>query len=235
VSARSILTQLTAVRSFDELIAGIESEFERIYSECAASLTNTGLPDVEMTVGGWSEASKEFQVYAIASCDGADRIAAEEFDAETLAMPDAAFKLKRHHDVVCVAPNIPVSAVSAAYGRSLASVDDIPDIEEFAIVLLELQRARLISNGSGLQPCCNVGGFGQVTTITCDAVSSRIICRWPDQVGEMMCPQPIDWPAWRRSRQSAAMANAMQGTEGMSKLKRDMLAKKAAKGKLRVV
>lgn len=235
VAARGMLTNLTRVATFDAMVADFELEFEREFEHCASALTDTGLPDVEMMFGGWSEAAQEFQVYMISSCDGADRIAAEQLEArQGLAMPDAAFKLKRLEDVAAIAPNVPVSEISIAYGRPLASIDDIRDIDEFGIVLLELQRARLISNAPGLSPCCNIGGFGQVTTITRDAVSSRIICRWPDQVGEMMCPRPIDWPAWRRARQSARVASVLDDTEGLSKLKRDMLARKAAKGKLRV-
>jgi hypothetical protein len=57
---------------------------------------------------------------------------------------------------------------------------------------------------------------------------------WPeDRVESVITPRAIDWVRWRAARLSAkAIATAPAGT---SKLKRDMMARKAAKGTLRLV
>lgn len=62
------------------------------------------------------------------------------------------------------------------------TAEDI-DPEEHGLAILEIQRAHLIENDGIEGKFCAVGGFGQLTTVTADAVTSQIIHRWPDNVG----------------------------------------------------
>ena len=60
--------------------------------------------------------------------------------------------------------------------------------------LLEMQRRVLADDGAP-----RVGGFAQLTTITPQEISQRIIHRWTeDVVGERMTPPPILWAKWNR-------------------------------------
>ena len=44
-----------------------------------------------------------------------------------------------------------------------------------------------------------VGGFAELTTVSRDGVTQRIIDRWPgDEIGGPLHPVPNDWTAWRR-------------------------------------
>lgn len=60
------------------------------------------------------------------------------------------------------------------------SPDDI-DPERDGLAVMKLQRATpRLSNGD----FCPVGAFAQLTTVTRNSVSTRIIHRWPDVIGE---------------------------------------------------
>ena len=55
--------------------------------------------------------------------------------------------------------------------------------EAAAIDLLEQQRAMTTAGGA---PFCTVGGFVQLTSITREAITTKIIHRWPDEIGEQI-------------------------------------------------
>jgi len=50
--------------------------------------------------------------------------------------------------------------------------------------IIQLQRAHLIAGGGIDGEFCAIGGFAQLTTVTADAMTSRVIHRWPDKVGD---------------------------------------------------
>jgi hypothetical protein len=93
--------------------------------------------------------------------------------------------------------------------------------------LLEVQRRTKFSLGEGYPERHWVGGLALLTTVTKDGVSQRVMHRWDeDRLGEIIEPLPVaDWKSWRATKAKAAMP------DGMSRLKRDMLAKKIAKRK----
>ncbi len=71
-----------------------------------------------------------------------------------------------------------------------------------------------------------IGGSAQLTTITPAGVQQRILTRWKeDKIGELIRPRPIDWAKWRAELEGPPA--------GLSRLKRQMMEKKLAKGKLR--
>jgi hypothetical protein len=62
--------------------------------------------------------------------------------------------------------------------------------------------------------------------LTKDEITSRILRRWPDEIGEKITPEPIDLRAWRAARAPAI-------PEGLSRLQRERMEKKLRKGTLR--
>jgi hypothetical protein len=60
--------------------------------------------------------------------------------------------------------------------------------------------------------------------LTKDEITSRILHRWPDEIGEKITPEPIDWSKWRAARAPAIP---------LSRLQRERMEKKARKGTLR--
>jgi hypothetical protein len=44
-----------------------------------------------------------------------------------------------------------------------------------------------------------VGGWGELAAVTRDAADIRRIIEWPDQTGELIQPEVIDWNEWRRT------------------------------------
>jgi hypothetical protein len=80
-----------------------------------------------------------------------------------------------------------------------------------------------------------VGGHCSITTVDRDGIRQHVEHTWSeDRIGELIQPPPIhDWKAWRRAEQDRALTASIP--EGLSKVKRDMLAKKLRKGTLRAV
>jgi hypothetical protein len=57
--------------------------------------------------------------------------------------------------------------------------------------VLAMQRHMKRPDGLG-----GIGGFGQLTSISADGITQRIIERWPDVLGAPLRPGPIDWTRW---------------------------------------
>ncbi len=58
------------------------------------------------------------------------------------------------------------------------------------IRIMEAQRQIAQPQGPQGEMRCIVGGFVQLTTIAGDAITTRIIHRWPDKIGERISPAP---------------------------------------------
>ncbi len=96
-------------------------------------------------------------------------------------------------------------------------VDEPPDVVVWNLLkCLEMQRQLAWSTGEG-----HIGGFAQLTTVTSEGITQRILKRWPDIpfVGDIF-PEPIDWKQWH-------IDNPKPGT--LSRLKRSIAERKAAK------
>jgi len=78
-----------------------------------------------------------------------------------------------------------VSAALKAKGIDLQS--DAFDPVMNGVELLEAQRARVIQP-AGFPPCHIVGGFAQLTTVSAAGITTRVLKRWPDQVGQRIVP-----------------------------------------------
>ena len=62
---------------------------------------------------------------------------------------------------------------------------ECPEPEKFEA---ETHGVRLMA---GQRMLGGIGGFLQLTTLTIDSVSSRIVHRWPDTIGESICANPL--------------------------------------------
>lgn len=72
-----------------------------------------------------------------------------------------------------------------------ATAIDALDPETTALKLIALQRHAKVSvlNGSPDDLFFLVGGFAQITTVTPGGISTRILHRWPDKLGETIVPE----------------------------------------------
>jgi hypothetical protein len=79
----------------------------------------------------------------------------------------------------------------------------------------------------------------ELVEVTRDGVRAKILKRWPDQIGELIQPQPVDWAAWRarkkQTQSTSALAASGVDLDGLSRLRRESMEKKARKGTLRAV
>jgi len=164
-----------------------------------------------MMVGGWSAARNEMRLGYIKGR------AKSEPDIHTLKIFAG--------DQAIAWPVISEARQLDAFGRLFYSIDDVPAPEDYAKRQLMAQRHTEFELPSGRKGC-GIGGFGQLTTITRDGVGTKIVARYPDRVGEYMTPEPIDWAAFRAEGTGAS-------TAGLSRLQRDMLARKQRKAERR--
>lgn len=101
----------------------------------------------------------------------------------------------------------------------------VPEID--LLHLMEIARHERIEDAHW------VGGKAVLTSISKDGLSQRVVEHWQgDQIGEFVAPDPIDWKAWRAARSVEA---AGVNLDGMSRLQRERMEKKARKGTLRAV
>lgn len=72
----------------------------------------------------------------------------------------------------------PTNAEIDAYVQGI----DVLDADCDGVAILELQRAYR----EPAWPWCRVGAFAQLTTVEMDRITTRIIHRWPDRIGERL-------------------------------------------------
>jgi hypothetical protein len=179
--------------TFDALVDDVEELLPDLY-ERSLHLFADAQTELEVYIGGWSEARRRYEVYSINTYDQSERLAeyADEIGIETKFAPP--FKLLHVDTEVFIAPCLPEGAIERGFGeKPFSSVDAIP-IDAFARTILELQRERKLALFPDMPAAHYVGGFAEVTTVTRDRVESRVIHRWDDDVvGELIEPEPIDW------------------------------------------
>lgn len=205
----SVLSMTTAAEntSFDAMIAAAPAVLPALAQSCEWPLGS------QINIAGLSETrGPESYVFRIGD-DLPVTVTRDEAEASPYwGAPGQLFLL----------PN-EISTPGAAFSDIIASdyegidVDDDPEIVIWQMrKLLELQRqlAWSISHGA-------VGGFGQITTISADGITQRMLQRWPDAAGAGdIFPAPIDWKQWH-------LDNPKPGS--MSRLKRSIFERKAAK------
>ena len=173
--------------------------------------------------GGWSNERQEMRLGAVYSEEASSL--QQDGNGSEVILPDAYTLHEFEGDQLLTQPPIGAQLWVDAMGGPVHDLSQITDVDEFASNLLAAQRT------IGM-PFRGVGAFGQITRITQSESTVRIFERYDDKIGDVMMPLTFDWKARRAKRAIEAIGGI---PEGMSPLKRRMMEKKAAKGKLRAV
>lgn len=162
--------------SYDGLKAHFAEGFQQDWELHKEELAKAFGPSVlvfDLFVVGWSEAKNGPDAYA--------------FFSHARHAGEAAYRVT-DLDYVCATPELP-----AHFLERLAPKLSGVGFDRAAIKIMEEQR-RLIATAADsptlAEPNSIVGGFVQVTTVTVDAITTRVVHRWPDKLGERIVPSP---------------------------------------------
>ncbi|MFG1396134.1 hypothetical protein [Roseixanthobacter pseudopolyaromaticivorans] len=155
---------LSMADSFDDLVAGLADAVRDVMAVHGGllSLCDIG-PDFDLVVAGFGEAGPAAYVLTSKERDGVPAWEVQPM-GQFVAMPwDAATEARVEH------------------GLTLAEREgELDDPEGFLLRVVEAQRHVEEDGRRG------VGGFAQVTVLDREGVSSRIVRRWGDVVGERL-------------------------------------------------
>jgi hypothetical protein len=214
-------------QSFDEVVAGIESELPEIMDRFNFT------KQFELIIAGLSSSRDHPESYVIHPTDEAAPGAIDAAKALegtgllTYEHPEP-FKLIRLADAIQgPALTLPMlKACGFGFDQSFTPEDALTYLDN----VIEAQRHDIQPGAEGYF----VGGLVQLATVTSTGIEQRIIRRWnEDKIGQPISPLPIDWKKWRAERESANVAALVP--EGLSRLQRTRMEKKARKGTLRAV
>lgn len=154
----------TAFGSFDELVesfAPVVSNFYFVdrdrYARC-----ETG-PEAEVFLAGWSESRDRPETYVVTS----HSLNGEPWSLQPLGP-------------------VAVSPYDADLGARLARLQPSENVIEVGVSLMEQQRLVRAPHAGAGPAVAGVGGFCQLTVVTGAGVSTMIVQRWPDVVGERL-------------------------------------------------
>lgn len=153
-----------AATSYNELKANIVAVLKRSASLCDTILGRCSAP-FEVAIAGMSE-GKGPDAYVVCSRDWS-----------VTDVPEIGFM-----------PELPETV--AYFARLLGKVTSTDDLvaAAFGIEVLEIQRkARM-----GPHLTCHVGGFAQLTSVDATGIQTRILRRWPDEVGQFLDSSPLE-------------------------------------------
>ncbi|PSO30207.1 hypothetical protein [Bradyrhizobium sp. MOS002] len=104
-------------------------------------------------------------------------------------------------------------------------------IDHVAETILELQRQQRPEHGGAY----SIGGLVELVEVTREGVSAKILKRWPDQIGELIQPSPMDWAAWRarKKQKHTTSALAASGVQTGSVIKLSRHERRAAEANAR--
>ena len=210
--------------SFDDVILHGEEYLPELFEELSDEYSRGDAFSTVYLIG-WHDADNRPAAYAM-DCwtDDSSHIAQV---MENTADVEKARRFKFSEQVFSGTP-LPGADLLAGAGFKTPSVpnDLIPEID--LLHVMEIQRHEEIEAHYW------VGGKALLTTVDHSGITQRVVHHWQeDRVGETITPRPIEWKAWREERMSAHVAEAV--LDGLSRLQRERMAKKARKGTLRSV
>ncbi len=95
-------------------------------------------------------------------------------------------------DNVTMSPVPSMDDVIAANFEGI-DVDATPDEVIWSMTKhIEMQRQRRVPDD-----CGGIGGFASLTTVSSYGITQRILQFWPDEIGGLLRPPPIDWNRWQ--------------------------------------
>jgi hypothetical protein len=191
--------------TWDEMIAGAEGELPQMVKDYGMSWSTVVLAGISKERGP--------EIYQFSN-DAL--LPAHISQAEVDACPyfGEPYKLMRLPDTI-MTPPVSAETVIAANFEGI-DVEADPELVTWSMRKhLAMQRAMPLPDGVG-----GIGGFAELTTVSAEGVTQCVIERWPeDKVGAPLHHGPIDWTQW----------HADNPKPGMSRLRRDMAARKASK------
>ncbi len=209
-------------RDFDELVLGIEYQLPLIVEQ-TDELRSEYAPRIELILVGWSAERGRPETYFMQTESNPWQPEHGETLAGELQNPEP-FKLQQQPECL-ISPNVdPEDMVEAnkSLSRNVNGIDELdPAID--GLRLLEVQRQQRRALVPGGAEAHWIGGFGLLTSVRCDRVEQRVIGRWPDEVGQPILPEPVDWEIWNREHRLPG------APEHLSRLREQMLERKAQK------
>ncbi|KRE13461.1 hypothetical protein ASE63_18485 [Bosea sp. Root381] len=157
--------------TFDEMIAGVRALFVSQYERHAEAIAAADAGEFELWICGWSSARARPESYGISS---------RNLQLAVHGVEAPAWALQQVGDMVL--PR------DGRFRQRLAA-HPTNSIEELGIAIAECQRQLRGFTPSGVE-VTGIAGFIQATTVTSDGITTKILRRWPDQVGQFVSPSP---------------------------------------------
>ena len=213
--------------NFDRLLEEVETLFPFLMEKYADQFG--GNTSGQLFLGGWSETRRKMELYFLSN-DDLHLSSVEGEDTEGAFRPDVGEL--QNLATGNILPGLMEGDVERGFDPYPAPDQVEANIEYIARTILELQRQRKHGAIEDSEAEHIVGGFVQLTTVSRDGISTRILHRWPDTIGETIRPAPVDWAQWRAAHVTAKVATLVP--DGLSRLQRERMEKKARKGTLRI-
>jgi hypothetical protein len=220
-------------QSYDEMVDGIEAALPDLIDQHQNALgAGRRHTRIDLIMAGWSNRANAPQSHMIQNEANDWRPDSDLGEGIKLQSDVAAFQLCELDELI-VSPTIPQADIVAAveHGPHFSGVEAM-DPEVHGLMMLELQRAQRCSLAPGRPECHWVGGFAMISTVTQAGVTQRAFHRWNDEIGTQIAPEPINWKQWWNERSQRKMQMI---PDGLSRLQRERMEKKARKGTLRAV
>lgn len=234
--APMVIGQMLALRfqSFDDVVAGISDALPDMIDRMFLDEYDSSSKTVELLLVGYSAERDRPESYFLRTSNelpfGVTDESAAEIQSREKTVFGEAFELIE-------LPAVAVAPIVEQQTMQMTGYEGIGVDEDVKAVLFDLRTCLEVQRHTPIAGLNLVGGIGHLLTVDKNGITMRELCRWDDQIGEMIEPKPIDWKSWIAGRKAgeADAALASIDMKGMSRMKREMLERKARKGKLTVV
>jgi hypothetical protein len=216
--------------NFDDVLAIAESRIEDVYAARLDRLREDDDGIGEMMLTGYSKRRARPEAYTLRIV----RPGKTEYWGKMQAGSNRSsepFKLAQvlNKFVVTPTPGKEIIAKSRFRIPTLADVETL-DAQETLLHLLEVQRHWPCESPRWLGKHL-VGVQAQLVTISANGIDrDEIVRTWPDEIGKPITPGKIDWNAYLAKRLEGVV-----NVDGLSRLQRERMLKKAKKGTLRAI
>jgi hypothetical protein len=170
-------------RSFDDMLGGIVQaalEVHNTFPMAFGTLSYGAIePDFDIVAVGWSKARGLPASYLVCSQNRAVAHGIEANAWQPVELPE-----------VLIAPPIAEKQISAAGWSVPYSAESFrPEADGLALLKAQRLSQRELDPRTGMRGyVCEVGGFVQLTSVSADSLSSRVLHWWPDKVGRRIEP-----------------------------------------------